>query len=74
MNQNQITMKQHYNYHSFEIRTNKFTLGGIEIHPEEVREDDLRLGVKEKFIFNGITYSFLIFEVCIGVKVYETII
>lgn len=67
-------MKEHYNYHSFETRTNKFTLGGVEIHNEEVREDDLRLGVKESFIFNGFTISFLIFELSIGVKVYESII
>lgn len=67
-------MKQHYQYHNIEIRTNKFSLGSLEIHSDEVREDDLRLGVTESFIFNGFTISIAIFEICIGVKVYESII
>ena len=66
-------MKEYYNYHSFEIRRNKFSLFDIEIHREEQRSDDMRLGIKETFLFNGFTICFIIFELVIGVKIYETI-
>lgn len=67
-------MKQHYNYHSFEIKTDKFYFPGtLVFHYHEQMQDDSRNGIKETYLFDGFSIYLLIFEVKIGVKIYETI-
>lgn len=69
---NQNLKIMNYLYHSFEIRTNKFSILSIEIHDDEQRTDEIRFGIKEDFLFNGFTVCFLVFEFCVGFKVYKT--
>ena len=67
-------MKEYYTYHSFEILTDRcYLLPAVPIHFHEQGEDYSRRGLQEKFLFDGITISFLIFELRIGVKIYENL-
>ena len=68
-------MKQHYFYHSFEIKTDKFYFPGtFVIHYHEQMKDESRNGIKERYLFDGFSIYFAIFEVKFGVKIYETIL
>ena len=67
-------MKEHYIYHSAEIVTDKFYLPGtFVIHYHEQGEDYSRRGIKESFLFDGLSINFIIFELTIGVKVYDAL-
>lgn len=68
-------MKEYNTYHSIGISPNKFYFPGtFVIHYKEQREDDIRKGIKEKYLFDGFSIYFLIFELTFGVKIYEATI
>lgn len=68
-------MKEYNIYHNFEMKINTFYLPGTAVfHYQEQREDDSRKGIKEKYLFDGFSICFLIFEFSFGVKIYEPII
>lgn len=67
-------MKEYNIYHNIEIPSGKLYLPGtVVIHFQEKMEDKSRNGIKEKYLFDGISICFLIFELTIGVKIYNTI-
>lgn len=67
-------MKKYYYYHSAGISEDKFYFPGtFVIHYKEQMEDESRNGIKEKYLFDGISICFFIFELIFGVKIYEAI-
>ena len=68
-------MNEYNIYHSIEISRDKFYIPGtFIIHYNEPMEDDSRKGIKEKYLFDGFSINFLIFEAAFGVKVYQSTI
>lgn len=68
-------MKEYNIYHNFEMKINTFYFPGTPvIHYQEQREDDIRKGIKEKYLFDGFSIYFLFFELTFGVKIYEATI
>ena len=67
-------MNEYNIYHSFGISRDKFYIPGtFIIHYNEQMEDESRNGIKERYLFDGFLIYFAIFEVKIGVKIYEAI-
>ncbi|KKL59888.1 hypothetical protein LCGC14_2210830 [marine sediment metagenome] len=68
-------MKEYYNFHSFEIKTDKLYLPGTFVfYYHEQRKDESRKGIEESYLFDGFSINFLTFDFCVGVKIYETAI